>query len=100
MAHITVCSICGDLFEAGSEECANAPVRECVRCWLDRVHAEGFNPDDRVQVYNLGLREHGVLGVVRSYDSELQMYLVVLDKGPPWRGLYSRSELVLVARSA
>lgn len=105
MLHVAVCSRCGDLFEAGSEECANAPVRECVRCWLDRVHADTvpvdvFRRGDRVQIYNLGLREHGVLGVVRSYDSDSQFYSVVLDSAPTLRGLYARSELVLVARSA
>lgn len=32
MANITVCSFCGECYEAYSEECANEIGRKCVNC--------------------------------------------------------------------
>ena len=52
-----------------------------------------FNCGETVRINKPTLGEHGVTGVVKSYDDETQWYWVELDQGPPWRGKYGHSEL-------
>lgn len=52
-----------------------------------------------VRINKPTLREHGVTGKVQSYDDSTQWYWVELDKGPPWRGKYEHSELMIATSS-
>jgi hypothetical protein len=55
-----------------------------------------YNVGERVQINIPTLREHGVTGIVQSYDEATQWYWVELDQGPPWRGKYEQSELAVI----
>ncbi len=46
----------------------------------------------KVKIIKQGLRETGVIGVITSYDSEMELYQV-LFKDKPYRGWYKEEEL-------
>ena len=50
-----------------------------------------------VQIQWPWLKEHGSIGVIKSYDAETGWYYVQLERTePPFRGQYTREELVVV----
>lgn len=113
MTHTAICEWCGEEYEESADEAMECPVRECVGCWCSQddrdrspaanaaVPAERVAPVEsikigsRVRIRNSGLPADEVSGVVYGYAADLEWYLVLFEQGPPWRGLYARSELVL-----
>lgn len=62
-----------------------------------REMGPAHNEGDKVRINKPTLREHGVTGTVKSYDTDTKWYWVELDNGPPWRGKYEHSELETLA---
>lgn len=46
MSAITTCTKCGSLYEESSEEQANAPDRECTKCYLAACGKSDGKPDE------------------------------------------------------
>lgn len=73
------------------------PCQDCTDEALARIKESDMNTrhknGDAVRINKPALREHGMTGVVKSYDEETQWYWIELDRGPPWRGKYEQSEL-------
>ncbi|OGL47667.1 MAG: hypothetical protein A2W05_11265 [Candidatus Schekmanbacteria bacterium RBG_16_38_10] len=56
-----------------------------------------LQPGQQVQIQWPWLREHGSSGVVLSYEADIGLYYVKLDRtAPPYRGKYTREELVVI----